>query len=223
MNFLEKAQSLEAAEPVSSRRHLFHIPTGSDGEEIVYFCGNSLGLMPKAVEGDLQAELEDWRDLAVDGHHHARRPWYPYHESFRETGARLVGAKPGEVVFMNTLTANLHFLMASFYRPEGKRTRILSDAPTFPSDIYALQSQIRWHGGDIDRDMLVLHPREGESCLDDSEIIQGIEDNADELGLVMLAGVNFFTGQAYNLAAIAKVCQKHDIPFGVDLAHAAGN
>ncbi len=223
MNFLEKAQSLEASEPVSSRRHLFHIPTGSDGEEIVYFCGNSLGLMPKAVEGDLQAELEDWRDLAVDGHHHARRPWYPYHESFRETGARLVGAKPGEVVFMNTLTANLHFLMASFYRPEGKRTRILSDAPTFPSDIYALQSQIRWHGGDIERDMLVLHPREGESCLDDSEIIKGIEENADELSLVMLAGVNFFTGQAYDLAAIAKVCQKHDIPFGVDLAHAAGN
>ena len=134
MTHLEKAQRLENEDPVKSRRDRFHVPRGKNGEELVYFCGNSLGLMPKQVEADLQAELEDWRDLAVDGHHHARRPWFPYHESFRETGARLVGANPGEVVFMNTLTANLHFLMASFYRPNGKKTRILSDAPTFPSD-----------------------------------------------------------------------------------------
>ncbi|OUU23175.1 MAG: kynureninase [Planctomycetia bacterium TMED53] len=223
MTHLEKAQRLENEDPVKSRRDRFHVPRGKNGEELVYFCGNSLGLMPKQVEADLQAELEDWRDLAVDGHHHARRPWFPYHESFRETGARLVGANPGEVVFMNTLTANLHFLMASFYRPNGKKTRILSDAPTFPSDIYALQSQIRWHGGDIDRDMLVLHPKEGASCLEDDDIVAAIHENADEIAMVMLAGVNFLTGQAYDLKAISAACQQHAIPFGVDLAHAAGN
>lgn len=223
MTYLEKATRLEAEDPVESRRDRFHIPRGTNDQEVVYFCGNSLGLMPKEAEGDVLAELEDWRNLAVDGHHHARRPWYPYHESFRETGARLVGAMPGEVVYMNTLTANLHFLMASFYRPQGRKTRILSDAPTFPSDIYALQSQIRWHGGDIERDMLVVHPQAGEDCLQDADIIRAIEENSGEVAMVMLAGVNFFTGQAYDLAKIAEVCQKYEIPFGVDLAHAAGN
>ena len=223
MTLLDRARQLEDQDPVKTRRDQFHIPQRKDGGDMVYFCGNSLGLMPKAVFGDVQAELEDWRDLAVDGHHHARRPWYPYHESFRESGARLVGARPGEVVFMNTLPANLHFLMASFYRPEGRKTRILSDAPTFPSDIYALQAQIRWHDGDVNRDMLVLEPKEGRHCLETQDIVASIEEHHSELAMVMLAGVNFFTGQAYDLAAISAACAAHDVPFGVDLAHAAGN
>ena len=223
MTLLDRARQLEDQDPVKTRRDQFHIPQRKDGGDMVYFCGNSLGLMPKAVFGDVQAELEDWRDLAVDGHQHARRPWYPYHESFRESGSRLVGARPGEVVFMNTLTANLHFLMASFYRPKGRKTRILSDAPTFPSDIYALQAQIRWHNGDVNRDMLVLEPKEGRHCLETQDIVGSLEEHHSDLAMVMLAGVNFFTGQAYDLAAISAACAAHDVPFGVDLAHAAGN
>ncbi len=210
-------------DPLGIFRQEFHIPVDAGGDELIYFCGNSLGLMPKAAFDDVTAELEDWRDLAVAGHLEGRRPWLPYHESFRERGSRLVGARPVEVVYMNTLTANLHFLMASFYRPESNRTKILSDSPCFPSDTYALRSQARWHRLDPDQTMVVLEPREGESCLRDEDILAAIDEHRDELALTMFAGVNYYTGQAYDIEAMAARCQEHGIPLGLDLAHAAGN
>lgn len=213
----------DANDPLGVFRQRFHIPTDAGGEPLIYFCGNSLGLMPKTAFDDVTAELEDWRDLAVAGHLQARRPWLPYHESFRQHGASLVGAKPIEVVYMNTLTANLHFLMASFYRPESERIKILCDSPCFPSDTYALQSQARWHGLDPDDAMVVLKPREGEHCLRDEDILGAIDEHRNELALVMFAGVNYYTGQAYDIKSIAARCQDHGIPFGLDLAHAAGN
>lgn len=218
-----EAIALDESDPLSKFRERFHIPRGSDGEPLIYFCGNSLGLMPKAVFDDVNAELEDWRDLGVGGHLEARRPWLPYHESFRERGAQLVGARPIEVVYMNTLTANLHFLMASFYRPDSKRCKILSDSPAFPSDTYALQSQVRWHGLDPEEVLVVLEPRAGESCLRDEDVLAAIDENRNELALVMFSGVNYYTGQAYDIESMAARCQQHGITFGLDLAHAAGN
>ncbi len=219
----QEAIDLDRDDPLSHFRDRFHLPRGEDGEPLIYFCGNSLGLMPIGAMEDVTKELEDWRDLAVGGHLQGRRPWLPYHEFFREQGARLVGGCAGEVVFMNTLTANLHFLMASFYRPEGPKSKILSDSPAFPSDTYALQSQIRWHGLDPAQELLVLAPQGGETNLRDEDILAAIDEHRDELALVMFSGVNYYTGQAYDIEAIAARCQEHGIVLGLDLAHAAGN
>lgn len=220
---LPDAIQRDRADPLSRFRERFHIPTDEDGKPLIYFCGNSLGLMPRSAFDDVTAELEDWRDLAVEGHLNGRRPWLPYHESFRQQGADLVGALPVEVVFMNTLTTNLHLLMASFYRPDSTRFKILSDGPGFPSDTYALQSQIRWHGFDPEEGMVVLKPRDGENCLRDEDVLEAIDQHRDELAMVMFSGVNYFTGQAHDIKNIGERCQKHGITFGLDLAHAAGN
>lgn len=220
---LQDAASQDANDPLGQFRDRFHIPTGQDGEPLIYFSGNSLGLMPRKCFDDVTAELEAWRDLAVAGHLEGRHPWFPYHESFRASGARLVGAKPIEVVFMNTLTANLHFLLASFYRPTSGRNRILCDSPTFPSDLYALQAQARWHRLDPDDVVQVMKLREGESSLRDDDVLQAIDDQRDKLALVMFSGVNYYTGQAFDIEAISARCQQYGITFGLDLAHAAGN
>lgn len=220
---LESARALDRADPLSRFRERFTIPRRPDGREVRYFCGNSLGLMPKAAAEEVEQELRDWGALAVAGHFSAKHPWFSYHERFREGGARLVGALPSEVVFMNTLTVNLHLLMVSFYRPEGARRKILGEAPAFPSDTYALRSQIKFHGGDPDEDLIQLAPRAGEDHLRDEDVIACLEERGDEIALVLFSGVNYFTGQAFDLRAIAQAAHARGCVFGVDLAHAAGN
>lgn len=220
---LESARRRDREDPLSSFRDRFAIPLRPGGEPVHYFCGNSLGLMPKAVPDDLQQECRDWASLAVNGHFDAKHPWYSYHERFRDRGARLIGALPSEVVYMNSLTVNLHLLMVSFYRPEGARRKILGEAPAFPSDTYALRSQVEFHGGNADEDLIQLEPREGETHLRDEDVLACIEERGHEIALVMFSGVNYFTGQAFDLKSIADAAHAKGCVFGVDLAHAAGN
>lgn len=220
---IEYARRLDASDPMTSFRDRFHIPVRSDGSEMKYFCGNSLGLMPRGVDEDVQAELEDWKNLAVGGHLRGRNPWYPYHEQFREPGARLVGALPSEVVFMNTLTVNLHFLLASFYRPSSSRFRILCEAPAFPSDSYALSSQVRWHGYDPKEAIIVVEPRSGEDCVREEDLVAALKEDGDSIATVLLGGVNFFNGQAIDIERITGTAHEAGAVIGFDLAHAAGN
>src|SRR5438067_4800355 len=152
------ALAMDAADPLARFREQFHIPRRPDGNPLIYFCGNSLGLQPKAARPLIEQELDDWARLGVAGHFKETAPWYSYHELFRESGARLVGAQPGEVVMMNSLTVNLHLMMVTFYRPTPERYKILTDAPPFPSDLYALQSQMRHHGFDPDDGLLTVKP-----------------------------------------------------------------
>jgi kynureninase len=195
----------------------------SDGRPSIYLCGNSLGCMPRAVAAAMSAELDDWARLGVEGHFKARDNWYRYHELIREPLARLVGALPHEVVAMNSLTTNLHLLMTSFYRPSGKRRAILIDGPCFPSDVYAVKSQLRLHGVTESDGLVWARPRAGEHTLRAEDVIAKINEHADRLALVMLAGVNYVTGQFMDISAITAAARHHGITVGWDLAHAAGN
>lgn len=217
------ARALDAADPLSRFRAEFEIPRRPDGSDAVYLCGNSLGLLPRRVRADLQAELDDWGRLAVDGHFAARTPWFGYHEIFRETGARLVGAEPGEIVMMNSLTVNLHLLMVSFYRPTMERHRILIDGPSFPSDLYAVKSQIAFHGHDPEAGLIVVEPRPGEAMIRPEDLMETIERRGSEIALVLLSGVNFYSGQAFDIAAVTRAAHARGCAVGWDLAHAAGN
>jgi kynureninase len=219
----EFALRLDAEDPLREFRGRFHVPIGSDGKPVIYFVGNSLGLMPKATRGLVDQELEDWANLGVDGHLEAATPWYSYHEMLREPAARLVGAKPSEVVCMNSLTVNLHLMMATFYRPTRARFKILMEEPAFPSDTYAVKSQIAHHGFDPQDALILARPREGEFTVRREEMNAAIEQHGDEIALVLLAGVNFFTGQLFDIKRITSVAQKHGCIVGIDLAHAAGN
>jgi len=214
---------MDARDPLRGYRDRFCLPMRADGSPVIYFCGNSLGLQPKATRDFVNEELDAWAQQAVDAHFVSKRPWYPYHELFRETGARLVGAKPGEVVMMNSLTVNLHLMMVSFYRPTGQRRKILIDFPTFPSDMYAVKSQLHANGFDPHNDLIVCKPRDGENTLRTEDLTATIEDAGDSLALVLLAGVNFFTGQFYEIELIGAAAHGVGANFGVDLAHAAGN
>src|SRR5947209_8722712 len=217
------AKQLDAEDPLRAFREKFHIPLGKDGQPLIYFAGNSLGLMPKSAREVVDQELDDWARLGVDAHLGAKTPWYTYHEPLREPAARIVGARPVEVICMNSLTVNLHLMLATFYRPTKSRFKILMEDPAFPSDTYAIKTQIRQHGLDP-RDTLVLaSPREGEFTLRTEEILELIEKNRDSLAIAWIAGVNFFTGQLFDMPAITKAAQKHGIVAGFDLAHAVGN
>ena len=204
-------------------RDRFHIPVGADGQPLIYFVGNSLGLMPKTTRQIVDQELDDWASSAVDGHFDAATPWYSYHETLREPAARLVGAQPNEVVCMNSLTVNLHLLMATFYRPTKARHKILMEDPAFPSDTYAIKSQIVHHGFEPDESLLLARPRAGEQSIRQEDIEALIEKEGDQIALVLFAGVNFFTGQFFDLAKITAAAQKRGCLVGIDLAHAAGN
>lgn len=217
------ARSLDQGDPLAHLREQFHIPLGPDGYPCVYLCGNSLGLQPKAARAFVEQELDDWARLGVEGHFRGKSPWYPYHEQFRETGARLVGAKPGEVVFMNSLTVNLHLLMATFYRPSGRRTKLLIDEPTFPSDLYATTSQVRHHGLDPSEHLLTIGPRPGEELLREDDVERLLSERSDEIALVLLNGVNFLTGQFLDMERLTKAAHTAGCVIGWDLAHAAGN
>ncbi|MEZ4415307.1 MAG: kynureninase [Gemmatimonadota bacterium] len=214
---------LDASDPLRGFRSRFHVPRHADGAPVAYLCGNSLGLQPKDVEADVQAELEDWRLLAVRAHLEGRHPWFPYHRQFRDAAARLVGALPGEVVMMNGLTVNLHLMMVTFYRPQGERRRILIEEPAFSSDRYAVETQLRVHGVDPAEGLIALPTRPGTALLEEADIERAIADAGPTLALVLLGGVNFLTGQRLDLERITRAAHAVGARVGFDLAHAAGN
>ena len=220
---LEYAQNLDKNDELREYRNRFHFPLDSNGDKKLYFTGNSLGLQPKSTREYINQELDDWAKYGVDGHFEAKNPWMPYHEIVTEKLARVVGAKPVEVVAMNSLTANLHFLMVSFYRPEGKKRKIVIEYDAFPSDVYAVKSQIEYHGGNPDTDLIYLKAREGEHTIRIEDIKAVLENQSDEIALIMLGGVNYYTGQLFDMKAITEIAHKNNIVAGFDLAHAAGN
>ncbi|CAN5592542.1 kynureninase [soil metagenome] len=217
------ALQMDADDPLRVFRDRFHIPQGVDGKPLIYFVGNSLGLMPKTTRQVVEQELDDWANLGVDGHLEGRTPWYSYHETVREPVARLVGAEPHEVVCMNSLTVNLHLMLATFYRPTKARFKILIEEPAFPSDTYAVRSQIAHHGFDSHEALVLARPREGEFTLRQDDIAALLERDGDQIAVVLFAGVNFFTGQLFDVRQITSVAQKHGGMVGIDLAHAVGN
>jgi kynureninase len=216
------AVRLDAEDELAGFRERFHIPPHGDGEKI-YLCGNSLGLQPRDAERLLAEELDDWRRLGVEGHFHARRPWMPYHEQFAQPLARLVGAAPAEVVCMNTLTVNLHLMMASFYRPNTERYRLIIERPAFPSDRYAAQSQVRFHGLDPAQALVEIGPREGESWIRDEDVRECLERYGPTTALVLLPGVQYYSGQLFDIAGITAQARRYGCAVGWDLAHAVGN
>src|SRR5207249_2808456 len=217
------AKQLDAQDSLHVFREKFHLPANRSGEPLIYFAGNSLGLMPKTAKQIVEQELEDWARLGVDAHLKAKTPWYSYHETLREPAARLVGAQPIEVISMNSLTVNLHLMMATFYRPTKARFKILMEDPAFPSDTYAIKTQIIHHGLDPKDTLILARPRSGEFTVRTEEILDLMEKHADELEVILIGGVNFFTGQLFDIPTITAAAQEHGITVGVDLAHAIGN
>jgi kynureninase len=220
---LEFAKSLDLQDELSHFRNEFCIPQTPEGKDIIYLCGNSLGLMPTQTPDYVHQELEDWKNLGVEGHFHAKRPWMPYHEFLTEQMAEIVGAKPSEVVVMNSLTVNLHLMMVSFYRPDKKRYKILFDYSPFPSDRYAIASQIRFHGFDPGEAMIELQPQKDSEIVSEDYLAEVLEKHGEEIALILIGGVNYYTGQLYDIAGITALGHRHGCMVGFDLAHAAGN
>ena len=220
---LAHAKSLDVQDPLQKYRALFSIPKKKNGEEHIYLCGNSLGLMPYRAQEYVNQEMEDWGKYGVEGHFHARHPWMPYHEFLTDKMARVVGALPHEVIVMNSLTANLHLMMVSFYRPTAERFKILIDYSPFPSDRYAVESQAKFHGYDPKVAIIELQPSGDKETVDHDDILAMIDKHGDEIALIMIGGVNYYTGQLYPLADITKAGHSKGCFVGFDLAHAAGN
>lgn len=221
-NTLAFAQEQDKKDPLRKYREQFYFPQ-HEGKNVIYFTGNSLGLQPKSTAKYIQQELDDWAKYGVEGHFHAKNPWYSYHEQFAEPLAKIVGAKPHEVVVMNQLTVNLHLLMVSFYRPSKNRYKIICEAKAFPSDQYALESQVKHYGHSPDIAIIEAKPRPGEHTLRTEDIISLIEEHSHDLALVMMGGVNYYTGQAFEMDKITAAAHKAGAFAGFDLAHAAGN
>lgn len=219
---LEFARRCDQADPLRGYRDRFYIPQ-HEGKDSIYLCGNSLGLQPKSVVQHIQQELDDWRKLGVDGHLQAKNPWYYYHHRFAEPSARIVGALPHEVVVMNGLTVNAHLLMVSFYRPSKSRFKILVEDRVFPSDYYALESQIRFHGFDPREAIVEAKPRTGEHHLRMEDIVALVEQHRDSLALVYMGGVNYYTGQYFDIEAITRKAHQAGALAGFNMAHGAGN
>ncbi|MBF4983049.1 kynureninase [Nonlabens mediterrranea] len=217
------ALQLDQEDSLSRFRESFHIPKHTDGTDSIYLCGNSLGLQPRQTKTFLNQELDDWAKLGVEGHFHAENPWMPYHEFLTETTAQVVGAKPHEVVIMNTLTTNLHLMMVSFYQPKGNRKKILIEGDAFPSDRYAVASQIKFHGGDPETDLITWQPRPGVHTPSFEDLETILKNQGDEIALVMIGAVNYYTGQFFELKKIADLCHSYGIMVGYDCAHGAGN
>lgn len=222
-NSLEYAKKKDAEDALSHFRNKFNIPKNSQGEEVIYFCGNSLGLQPKLTSEYLQEELDAWSNQGVDGHTEGKHPWKPYHEFLTENMAKIVGAKPEEVVVMNTLTTNLHLMMVSFYRPTKERYKIVVESDAFPSDKYAVESQLKFHGFDPEEALILWKPRKGEELnrLEDLEEI--LKNQGDEIALLMIGSPNYYTGQSFPLKKIAALGHRYGCAVGFDLAHGAGN
>ncbi len=217
------AQKMDQADDLRSFRDKFHIPKVPNGKDQVYLCGNSLGLQPKSVRDFLEQELDDWARQAVAGHLAAKRPWLSYHEQFSKPLAKIMGAKPSEVVAMNSLTVNLHLLMISFYRPTKTRFKILVEEKSFPSDLYAIESQIEFHGFSAKDAVLKISPRKNESTLRTEDIESLIRQEGKSIALILLPGVQYFTGQAFEIERLTKIAHSEGCLIGFDLAHAAGN
>jgi kynureninase len=220
---LDFARHLDQADPLRAFRDRFALPRGAQDEPLVYLCGHSLGLMPLAARERVLEELTDWAQLAVLGHEHARRPWIPYHENLREGLARLAGARPGEVVAMSSLTVNLHLLLAAFYRPGGERRRIVMEAGAFSSDRHAVASQIAWRGLDPREALVELSPAVGADIIAEEAIEAYLDEHGARVALVLWPGVQYRTGQAFDLARIARAAHRAGCVAGFDLAHSIGN
>jgi kynureninase len=219
----EYARELDAADELGGFRRRFLLPRRPDGSPAVYFCGNSLGLQPTGVEAAIRRELEDWARLAVDAHFEGRSPWYSYPAGFRESNARLVGALPAETVMMNGLTVNLHLMMVSFYRPTASRYKVLMEDAAFPSDTYAVKSQIRYHGYDPEQALVLARPRPGETTIRAEDLDVLLREQGEQIALVMLGGVNYYTGQVFDMGRITARAREAGCVVGLDLAHAVGN
>lgn len=221
-NSIHFARQQDAADPLRSYRERFYFPQ-FNGEDVLYFTGNSLGLQPKTTKQYIEQELNDWALHGVEGHFHAKNPWFSYHELLTQKTAKLVGAKPIEVVVMNQLTVNVHLLMVSFYRPRGLRYKILTEQKAFPSDQYAVETQVKFHGYEPEDAIIEIGPRKGEHTVRTEDILAAIEKHRDELALVFIGGVNYYSGQVFDMATITTAAHKAGAFAGFDLAHAAGN
>ena len=221
-NNLAFANQLDEQNSLNHFREQFYIPV-INGNECIYFTGNSLGLQPKTTQDYVVNELEDWANFGVEGHFHATNPWFSYHEIFPQQVAKIVGALPEEVVVMNQLTVNLHLLMTTFYRPTKERFKIICEAKAFPSDQYAFESQVKLHGVNPDEAIIEVTPREGEYSIRTEDIIATIEKHSSSIALVLFSGVNYYTGQVFDMPSITKAAHNIGAYCGFDLAHAAGN
>ncbi len=221
-NSLAFARKLDRLDSLKRFRSLFKIPT-VDGKPSIYFTGNSLGLQPKSTAKFIKEELDDWASFGVEGHVHGKRPWLYYHKFTKKALAEIVGAKPIEVVAMNQLTVNLHLMLVSFYRPTKKRFKILTEAGAFSSDQYAFESQLKFHGVKPGKSLIELRPRKGEYTLRTEDILLAIQKHGKELALVIFGGVQYYTGQFFNVKKITEAAHKVGAVAGFDLAHAAGN
>lgn len=220
---LAYAQHADEQDPLAKMREQFSIPKQSNGTDEYYFTGNSLGLQPKLARTAVLEVLDAWQERGVKGHFEGEFPWMPYHEFLTEQAAQIVGALPQEVIMMNSLTANLHFMMASFYQPSEQRSKILIEDHAFPSDHYAVESQLKHHGKNVDDNLLLWTPRADEELLNYQDLWQMIEQHGDELALILLPGVQYYTGQVLDMQHITEVAHARGIKVGFDLAHAAGN
>ena len=221
-NTLEFAKSLDEKDPLRHFREMYYIPL-MFGKECIYFTGNSLGLQAKRTQDYVVDELEDWASLGVEGHLHARNPWLPYHEIFPKQLSKIVGCLPQEVVVMNSLTVNLHLLMVSFYRPTKQRYKIICEAKAFPSDQYAFETQAKYHGYEPAEAVIEISAREGEYAIRTEDIISAIKQHGDTVAVVLFSGVNYYTGQLFDMKAITEAAHSVGAYAGFDLAHAAGN
>ncbi|MDC1195022.1 kynureninase [Flavobacteriaceae bacterium] len=217
------AKTQDQNDPIAHYRDAFHIPKTSDGNEWLYFTGNSLGLQPKETKNHIQQELDDWANLGVEGHFEAKNPWMPYHEFLTESMAEIVGAKPIEVVIMNTLTTNLHLLMVSFYQPTKTKFKIVIESDAFPSDRYAVETQLRFHGFDPKDSLIEWTPKDGETLLNIDDLASILDTQGDEIALLLIGGVNYYTGQYLDLKKIAELGHQYGCKVGIDLAHGVGN
>lgn len=222
LDLKEKAKKSDKEDKLSSFRNQFLFPQ-HQGKNVLYFTGNSLGLQPKDTQEYILQELKDWAEYGVEGHFRAMRPWFSYHEQLTEKMAKIVGALPEEVVMMNQLTSNLHFLLVSFYTPQQRKRKILFEFPAFPSDIYALQSHIKFHGGNPDTDLIMVKSEREDYIIEDEKIISAIDKYKDELALVLIGGVNYLSGQVFDIPRITQAAHRAGALCGWDLAHAAGN
>ncbi len=217
------AKKLDREDELKAYRKKFHFPKMGGSKEVLYFCGNSLGLQPKTVKKAMEKEIKHWADYGVEGHLHGDYPWLYYHHLFTDSYCKLVGAQKTEVVAMNTLSVNLHILMASFYRPTKKRYKIIMEGGAFPSDQYAMETQAKQHGLSPQKTIVELKPRKGEHILRTEDILDAIKEHGKETAVIMMGGVNYYTGQLYDMESITKAGQKQGAKVGFDLAHAAGN
>ena len=222
-NTLDFAKKQDQNDPLQSFREQFHFPKDKNGKPLLYFCGNSLGLQPITVSKYIDQELEDWANFGVEGHFDAKNPWMPYHELLAKPMAKIVGAKPSEVVIMNTLTTNLHLMMVSFYQPTKTKYKIVIESDAFPSDKYAVESQLKHHGFNHEDALIQWKPRKGEDLCRFEDLEQIMADEGDSIALLMIGSTNYYSGQSFPLKKITELGHKHNCKVGFDLAHGAGN